>query len=94
MNRNDPNYQNDIQESRKEHGSLQELPCSPIKEREEVMTAMEITMKMIRKAILIVVVMVLESILMMPHENDVLQVAQRGSGSQRHRPSSRIRWSH
>jgi len=42
-----------IKESRKEHGSLQELPCSPIKEREEV--------------------------------------SQRGSGSQRHRPSSRIR---
>ena len=46
LNRNDPDCQNGIQESRKEHGSLQELPCSPIKEREEVMLmemAMEIT---------------------------------------------------
>ena len=46
LNWNDPDCQNDIQESRKEHGSLQELPCSPIKEREEVMLmemAMEIT---------------------------------------------------
>jgi len=42
-----------IKESRKEHGSLQELPCSPVKEREEV--------------------------------------AKRVGGSQRHRPSSRIR---
>ena len=45
LNRNDPDCQNDIQESRKEHGSLQELPCSPIKEREEVM-AMEMAMAM------------------------------------------------
>ena len=28
------------QESRKEHGSLQELPCSPVKEREEVIMMM------------------------------------------------------
>ena len=47
LNPNDPDCQNDIQESRKEHGSLQELPCSPIKEREEVMA-------MARTAMLIV----------------------------------------
>ena len=29
-----------FQESRKEHGSLQELPCSPVKEREEVIMMM------------------------------------------------------
>ena len=53
LNRNDPDCQNDIQESRKEHGSLQELPCSPIKEREEVM-AMEMAMVMAMKITLIV----------------------------------------
>ena len=44
-----------FQESRKEHGSLQELPCSPVKEREEVIMMMMLivmTMMMLMMIIL------------------------------------------
>ena len=43
-----------FQESRKEHGSLQELPCSPVKEREEVMMLMMLIVIMMMMLMMII----------------------------------------
>ena len=42
------------QESRKEHGSLQELPCSPVKEREEVIMMMMLIIIMMMMLMMII----------------------------------------
>ena len=42
------------QESRKEHGSLQELPCSPVKEREEVIMMMILIVMMMMMLMMII----------------------------------------
>ena len=54
-----------FQESRKEHGSLQELPCSPVKEREEVIMMMMLIVIMMMMLIVIMMMMLIVMMLLM-----------------------------